>query len=324
MIKYFSYRLLALLPKILVITIIIFIGIQLIPGDPISRTIPPEVYAKLNPHQLEELRTKLGLNDNLIVQYFRWLFDLLQGNFGYSLVTGGNIRDIIANRLPATFELAAMGLTIAMVLGLVLGFISALKRNSIIDYTNTTLGMIGLSVPEFFFGLCAILIFALTLHWFPVGGRMEFGKAAFFDRIQYLILPSFCLGISLIATLMRYTRGSMLDVLSKDYIMAARSKGITEINVNFRHGLRNALIPIMVILVFRIPMLVGGTVVIENVFNYPGMGSLLLSSVSGSDMPVVMISTLILAIAIMAASFLVDIISAMLDPRIRFGSSKEA
>ena len=153
---------------------------------------------------------------------------------------------------------------------------------------------------------------------------MELGKEAFFDRIQYLIMPALCLGISLIATLMRFTRGSMLDVLSKDYIKAARSKGLSEINVNIKHGFRNALIPIMVILVFRIPFLVGGTVVIENVFNYPGMGSMLLNAISGTDMPVVMIATMIIAFVILLSSFLVDIFSAMLDPRIRFGVVKEA
>ena len=181
--------------------------------------------------------------------------------------------------------------------------------------------MVGISVPEFFLGLSAILIFAIKLGWLPTGGRMEFGREAFLQRIEFLILPAVCLGIAYIATLMRFTRGSMLDVLNKDYIKTAHSKGLSEVSVNLKHGFRNALIPIMVILILRIPMMVSGTVVIESVFNYPGMGSMLLSAISGTDMPVVMISTFIIATVILFASFLIDLITAALDPRIRLGNN---
>lgn len=324
MFKYFSTRFLLLIPKLFIITIVIFIGMQFIPGDAITRTISPEVYAKLSPGQLEELRTKLGLNDSLFLQYFRWILGILKGDFGYSLISGGNIRGIIAQRLPATFELTLMGLTIAGIFGVLLGFLSAIKKNTFIDYFNTTLGMIGISVPEFFFGLSAILIFAIKLKWFPTGGRMDVGGEDFFERLKYMIMPALCLGISLIATLMRFTRGAMLDVLNKDYIKAARSRGVSEMKINIKHTFRNALIPIMVILILRIPVLVGGTVVIECVFNYPGMGSLLISSISGTDMPVVMIASMIIAVAILFSSFLVDILTAVLDPRVRFGAGKEA
>lgn len=323
MLKYFGLRFLALLPKLLIITVIIFIGIQLIPGDAVSRSIPPEQYVKLSQAQIEELRTKLGLNDSIFIQYFRWLINICKGDFGYSLVSGGSIAQIIGQRLPATLELAVLGLSIAMIFGLLLGFISALKKNTIVDYANTVLGMIGLSIPEFFLGLCAIVVFSINLKWFPVGGRLEIGKEALFDRLQFLILPAVCLGITYIATLMRFTRCSMLDVLNKDYIRTARSKGLSEVKVNIKHGFRNALIPVMVILIFRIPMLVGGTVVIENVFNYPGMGSMLLNAVSGSDMPLIMMATMIIAFVILLSSFLLDIVTAMLDPRIRFGAGKE-
>lgn len=324
LLNYFFVRLISLIPKVLIITIVIFIGLQLVPGDPVTRMIPTETLAKLKPEQLEDLRTKLGLNDSIFIQYTRWIYGIIKGDFGYSLMTGGNIRDMLAQRLPPTFELALMGLIIATFFGLIFGFISAIKQNSLIDYINSVLGMIGISVPEFFFGLCAVLIFAINLKWLPTGGMMEFGKNSFFERVQYLILPSICLGISYIATLMRFTRSSMLDVLSKDYIKTARSKGVSEINVNIRHGFRNALIPVMVIMVLRIPILVGGTVVIENVFNYSGMGSLMISAISGTDMPVVMISSMIIAFAILLSSFFVDIFTAVLDPRIRFSADKEA
>lgn len=320
MFKYFFFRLLSLIPKLLIISIIIFLGLQLIPGDSVTRTISPDVYANMSEAELWGLREKLGLNDNLLIQYFRWIGRILQGDFGYSIVNGANIAAMLKARLPATMELAACGLLIATVFGLLLGFISAIKQNSPIDYINTIFGMVGISVPEFFLGLCAILVFAIKLGWLPTGGRLEYGNEGFFDRIKFLILPSLCLGIAYIATLMRFTRGSMLDVLNKDYIKTARSKGLSEVTVNLKHGFRNALIPIMVVLVFRIPMLVSGTVVIENVFNYPGMGSMLLNAISGTDMPVVMISTMIISAVILFASFLVDLVTAMLDPRIRLSN----
>ncbi len=322
MLRYYALRLASLLPKLIIITMLVFVGLEMIPGDAISRSISPEVYKDLSPHQLDILRDKLGLNDNIAIRYVRWVKGLLKGDFGYSLLTGGKISEIISKRLPATIELAVMSLIIANILGLLFGYISSIKKNSIIDYMNTVLGMIGLSVPPFFFGLLAILLFAIKLRWLPTGGRMGFGDVGFLSRLKYLIMPSFILGITLIATLMRFTRGSMLDVLSKDYIKVARSKGLSEHRVNFKHGFRNALIPIMVVLVMRIPMLVGGTVVIETVFNYPGIGSLMVNSISGSDMPVVMIVSLIFSFTILVTSFLVDVFTALLDPRIRIGEDK--
>lgn len=317
--KYFLRRFLELIPKLLIITILIFGGLQLIPGDPVTYLIAPDTISKLDPAQLEAMREKLGLNTNVVVRYFHWLGDLFQGNFGYSLVSGANIKDMLIQRLPATFEIAFISLGVATILGLVLGYFSATRKNTPLDYVNTVAGMIGISVPEFFFGLLGITIFSLKLGWLPSGGRMAPGKEAFFDRIQYMVLPCLCYIIGLVATLMRYTRGSMLDVLHKDYIKTARSKGLSEFSVNVKHGFRNAMIPVIVILVNRLPMLVGGAVVIESVFNYPGMGTMLLNAINGSDMPVVMITTLITAVCILLASLLIDVLSAMLDPRIRFG-----
>ena len=317
MLKYFGNRALALIPKLLIISLIIFIGLQLLPGDPITRTVSPDIYATMTPEQLDSLRTSLGLNDPAPLQYFRWLGNMIQGDFGYSQVSGSNIAVMLMARLPATLELVGLGLGLATVLGLLLGYLSSVKQNTVFDYTCTSLGMLGVSVPEFFLGMMAIVVFALNLAWFPTGGRMAPGHEAFFDRIQYLVLPVLCLGIAYIATIMRYTRGAMLDVLNKDYIKTARSNGLSENKVNFRHGFRNAIIPIIVVIVFRLPMLVGGTVVIESVFNYPGMGNMLLSAISGGDMPVVMIATFIIAIVVLISSLLADVITAMLDPRIR-------
>ncbi len=323
MLKYFGIRLLALIPKLFIISIIIFLGLQLVPGDPISRTVPPDKLAEMDPAKVEELRESLGLNDSMIERYGRWIGDIFQGDFGYSLSTHGEINKIIANRLPATLELAALALLWATIVGVIFGVLSALKQHTAVDYSLTTLGIIGISIPQFFFGLIGIMVFGVALKWLPVGGRMGVGEEAFFDRIQYLVMPAIVLGIVYISTLMRYTRGSMLDVMSKDYIKVARSKGISEVKVNIKHGFRNALIPVMVIIIMRLPYLVAGTVIVETVFNYPGMGDMLVQAISGTDLPIVMIATLLIAVVILLASFLVDVISAMLDPRIRLGKDKE-
>jgi len=320
MLRYFVVRLLQLIPKLLIISILIYIGLELIPGDPLTRTVSPEQLARMSAEQIEQLREARGLNDPVIARYFRWLWGVLQGDFGYSMVTGSSIRSMLAARLPATLALAGLGLLFANLLGLLLGYISAVRQNTAFDYANTVFGMLGISIPEFIIGICAILVFSLGLGWFPVGGRLEYGREGFFDRLHYLILPSLCLGVFFIATLMRYTRGSMLDVLNKEYIKTARSKGLSPTEVNIKHGFRNAVIPVMIILIFRIPMLVAGTVVIERVFNYTGMGNLLLTAISGKDMPIVMITTLIITTVILLSSFLVDIATALLDPRIRMGA----
>lgn len=319
MTKYFLYRVLQLLPKLIIISMLIFIGIQLMPGDPINYLIPPDQLSKLDPHQIELMREKMGLNAPMIVRYFKWIYDLLQGNFGYSLVSGASIKSMLTQRIPATLEFSVISLLFAAIAGIILGFSSAVKQNTPIDYLNTTIGIIGISVPEFFFGLLGILLFAIKLKWLPTGGRMEPGKEALFDRLEFLIMPCICLGIGLIATLMRYTRGSMLDVLNKDYIKTSKSKGVPNLKVEITHGLRNALVPIIVILANRIPMLISGAVVIEIVFNYPGMGTMLLNAINGSDMPVIMVTTLMISITILFASLIIDLLAAALDPRIRFG-----
>ncbi len=321
MLKYFFRRLLAFIPKLFIITLIIFFGLELVPGDPISYKISPEQLAFMSPEMIEAMRDSLGLNDPVFVRYFKWLGGVLSGDMGYSLVSGVSISRIIMARLPATMEITMLGFLVATILGISFGFISAVKKNTIIDNGLTALGMVGVSIPEFFFGLSAIVIFSLNLKWLPPGNRMTPGQETFFQRLPYMIMPVLVIGIAYTATLMRYTRGSMLDTMNKDYVKAARSKGISEMRVNLVHAFRNALIPVMIILVNRIPILIAGTVVIESVFNYPGMGKLILESISGSDMPVVMIATFFIAIAVLVASFLVDLLSALLDPRIRFGEA---
>ncbi|SEQ45440.1 peptide/nickel transport system permease protein [Virgibacillus subterraneus] len=316
MLSYFIKRLLAVIPILVLTSIIVFAGLQLAPGDPLTHLIDPmEMTADFDREALEE---EYGLNDPIYVQYFSWAGSLIQGELGYSLVNGAKISDVIFRRLPATFELAGAALFISSILGILLGLISSIKPNSSIDYFGQGFGVLGVSIPDFFLGICAIQIFAVTLGWFPVGGRLEYGTEGFLDRADHLIMPALILGFSLTAAVMRFTRGSMLDILNKDYIKTARSKGIPERVVYAKHALRNALMPVVLILMFRLPFLVGGTIVIERVFNWPGMGSMIIEAVTGNDYPVIMVTTLLVSYVILLASLLVDLITALLDPRVRF------
>jgi len=264
---------------LLVITFLIYLGIELMPGDAVSFMIGPEAAANIPIERLDELRESLGLNDPFLIRYFRWLGGIFKGDFGYSLSSGVPISQIVFSRLPATIELAIAALLFSTLLGSILGIISALKKGSILDNVLTVAGMIGLSLPQFFFGLVAIVIFSLNLGWLPVGGRMMPGYEKFLDRLPHLILPAIVLGSSLTGGVMRYARNSMLESLNKDFIKTARSKGLPEWRVNFIHGFRVAMTPVVVLVGFRLPMLVGGTVVIEEVFQWPGMGKEFLSAV---------------------------------------------
>jgi len=317
MYAYIIRRILILIPMLLVITFLIYLGIELMPGDAVSFMIGPESAANIPIERLDELRESLGLNDPFIIRYFRWLGGILKGNFGYSLSSGVPISQIVFSRLPATIELAISALLFSTLLGSILGIIGALKKGSILDNVLTVAGMIGLSLPQFFFGLVAIVIFSLNLGWLPAGGRTMPGYGIFLDRLPHLILPTIVLGSSLTGGVMRYARNSMLESLNKDFIKTARSKGLPEWRVNFIHGFRVAMTPVVVLVGFRLPMLVGGTVVIEEIFQWPGMGREFLSAVRGQDLPLIMMIALFTVSAVLIASFLIDILTALIDPRVR-------
>ena len=224
--QYILKRLLYMNPMVLVITFLIYGGLELTPGDAISHMIPPDQLANVNPEQLEALRESYGLNDPFLLRYVRWLGELLHGNFGYSITSGVPIKDILLQLFPATLELSLAALAISSVLGSILGILSALKKGSIGDNVLTVFGMIGVSIPQFFFGMLCILVFALDWAILPIGGRMAPGETGIWNHFKYLILPASVLGISLTAGVMRYSRSSMLDTMNKDYIKTARAKGL--------------------------------------------------------------------------------------------------
>lgn len=317
MLIYVIRRIMILAPLSLFISFLIYLGLEFTPGDAVSHMISPDAYASMDPAQLERLREALGLGKPFIQRYWIWLSGILQGDFGYSSAGGVSISTIFLNRLPATLELSFAALLISTITGSVLGVISALTRGTGVDHTLTVVGMIGVSIPEFFFGLVAILVFALKLGWFPVGGRLDPSYNTYFDHLPNLVLPALTLSIMMTAGVMRYARSSMLDSLSREFIRTARSKGIPEWRVNLLHGFRVALTPVIVLIGFRLPVLIGGTVIIEEVFQWPGMGREFIIAVRSQDYPMVMMVALFSVLAVLVASVVIDVLTALIDPRVR-------
>ncbi|MDG1738266.1 MAG: ABC transporter permease [Paracoccaceae bacterium] len=319
MLTFILRRLLITIPMLVAISFLVYLGLELTPGDAVSHMINPEVANSISPEQLAEMREALGLNKSFFERFSIWLFNVVQGNFGHSLSGGVAISTIVLDRLPATLELSIFALLFSTVIGCSLGVISALKRGSPTDSALTVIGMLGVSIPEFFFGLVAILIFALNLGWLPAGGRLLPGYDSFFDRLPHIILPGIVLSLMMTAGVMRYSRSAMLDSLSREFIRTARSKGLPEWRINLIHGFRVALTPVVVLIGFRLPTLIGGSVVIESVFQWPGVGSELIDAVRGSDYPLVMMIALLSVFAVLLASLIVDILTALIDPRVRLG-----
>lgn len=302
---------------ILLLTFLVYLGLELMPGDSVTYMVGPEAVAGLDPAALEQLRQSLGLNDPFIVRYGTWLIGILQGDFGYSATSGTSVVSVVAPRLVATLELSAAALLISTIGGITLGIISALRRGSAVDNGLTLMGMAGLSVPDFFFGLVMIVVFALNLGWLPASGRISPGDVYWWDHLDNLILPALALGIAMTAGVMRYSRSSMLDAQSKAFMTTARSKGMSPLRANIVHGFRVALTPVVVLIGFRLPTLISGTVVIEQIFQWPGIGSQFLAAVRGQDYAVIMMIALLSTMAMLFASLIVDLLTAIIDPRVR-------
>ncbi len=318
MLKFILKKLAMMIPMLLVISLVVFLGLRSTGIDPITFMVPPEVISQ-QPELVEQLREDLGLNDPLIVQYFNWLGDLLKGDLGLTN-KGDSIAQIIATRLPYTLELAAYAMLFSAIIGIGIGIISAIRQNGIVDYIGRVLAVLGQAVPQFLVGIVLIWIFSIKMGIFPAANRTSPDATnAFVDAFMHLFLPVSTLTIGMVAVLMRYARNTMLDVLNSDYIKTARSKGIPEWKVYIKHGFRNAMKPVLVILMFRIPTLIGGSVVIESVFSYPGIGTTMTNAITSMDYNLVLVITLIIAAVMLIASFMVDVLNALLDPRVRLG-----
>ncbi len=317
--QYLLRRLAISIPVLIGITLATYVIVNLAPGDPVTALISPEAAASLGPDWVAAQREQLGLNKPLPVRYVLWMRQILRGNLGFSAQDRQPISKKIRERLWPTLRLMGTALLLALLIAVPVGVISALRQYSVLDYIVTVAGFAAISVPSFFLGLAAIYVFALKLHWLPTSGLATVGRPhTFLDSLRHLILPATVLGLAQAAPLIRYVRSSMLEVIRQDYVNVARAKGLPERVVMYRHALRNALIPLVTVVALNLPLLLGGTVIIEQIFQWPGMGTLAITAVRGRDYPVIMAINLITACLILLCNLLADILYAVIDPRIKY------
>lgn len=313
--QYIVRRLLTAIPVILGITLATFLIINAAPGDPVDLMVNPA--AGISPEAVEARREALGLNKPLLVQYALWLKEIARGNLGYSLVNREPVLARIMARLPATIELMGAALLIGIVAGIPLGVLSAVRRYSLLDHIATVLTFLGISSPSFFLALGGIYLFSLKYDLLPTAGMQTLGAPfSLADRLHHLILPALVLSVNTTASLMRYTRSSMLEVIAQDYVTTAKGKGLAPQAVILRHALRNALLPIITILGLSLPLIFGGAVITEQIFQWPGIGMLTIQSVTARDYPVLMGLTLFTAVLVFLGNLLADIFYSIADPRI--------
>jgi peptide/nickel transport system permease protein len=306
MTRYAAQRLLVTIPTILAVTLLVFLMLQLVPGDPAEIFLGEK---QSSPELLEQVRHDMGLDRPLYVQYLSYMGDLLRGNLGVSLFNNQPVTQQILDALPYTLELALTALLISTVLGVTLGVVSALGHNTWVDSLSMGFALVGVSMPVFWFGLMLICFFSVRLQWFPPMGQ---------GGLDRLVLPALALGLLSSATLARLVRSSMLEVLNEDYVRTARAKGLRERSLIVRHALRNALIPAITVLGLQFGGLLSGAVLTETIFARVGLGRMYVESILNKDITMVQGLTLIIAIAIMVTNILVDLSYARLDPRIRY------
>ncbi len=317
--RYLLRRLVIAVPILFGISITTFALANFAPGDPVTAMLDPKQMANLGPEWVEQRKEALGLNDPAPLRYVIWLKELLGGNLGYSYQDGEPVWGKISERIRPTLLLMSMVLIMANLIGIPLGLLAAVKQYSVFDYVASLLGFAAVSIPSFFLGLGFIYIFAVQLEWLPTAGMTTVGgSSSFVDSLEHIILPATTLGLAQAAPLIRYARASMLESIHQDYITVARAKGLSERTVMFRHALRNVLNPLVTIVALDLPALLGGTVIIEQIFAWPGMGTLAVSSVFGRDYPVIMGITLLGAVIVVASNLLADLVYAVVDPRIKY------
>ncbi len=317
MATYILRRILVSLPVILVITVIVFLLANMMPGDAVMAMISSDTPMEADLIKLRQ--GQLGLDLPLYEQYGRWLGNLAKGSLGYSFQTGEPVGQMILTRIPATLELMGLSLLISVFLGVTLGTISALRQYSAMDYGLTLFGFTGISIPDFFLGMILIFVFALKLGWFPTSGMVTAGEDfTWSDNLRHLFLPALALALVRTSVFMRYSRASVLEVINDDYVRTARAKGMTELVVTSRHILRNALIPVITVIGINLTVLFAGAVIIETIFQWPGIGMMFINAIALRDSPVIMGYVLVSAFVVLIANLVTDVTYSYADPRIRY------
>jgi ABC-type dipeptide/oligopeptide/nickel transport system permease component len=334
MLGYLVRRLLATIPVVVLISLLVFLLIHAAPGDPADLLLSEEA----SPQDIADARRRWGLDQPIYIQYLRFLANILSGDLGTSFRYADPVITLIGERLPATIELATVSLLIAICLGIPLGVWAGAKPNSWADNLGSTFGFFGISMPSFWFGIMLILVVSGYFNWLPSSGRSTYGVAqggetgfyivqslaagnmnAAWDGIKHVIMPAIALGTGMMGLIMRVTRSSVLEIMDEDYVRTARAKGVGEPTVLWRHVLRNALVPIITVVGLELGTLLSGSIIVETVFAWPGSGSLLIAAIQSRDYPLITGTVLTYTIAFVAINFTIDILYALIDPRIRFG-----
>ncbi|MEA3377461.1 MAG: nickel ABC transporter permease [Chloroflexota bacterium] len=308
---YIVRRLISLLPVIFGVSLITFGLMGLVPGDPAEIIASYGKETEPSQEQIEAVREDLGLDQPLPLQYLHWLGRVIRGDLGHSLRSGHSVWYELTTHLPATLELATGGLVIGLFIALPIGILSAVWRDSVVDQISRALALLGASVPSFWLGTVLVLFFAVRLGWLPSMGR---------GGLRHFILPSLTLGLGTSAVLMRLTRANLLEVLGEQYLRTARAKGLSERVVVLRHALKPSLLPLVTMLGLRFGHLLGGAIVIEMVFAWPGLGMLVIDSILGRDFPVIQGFALFITLIFVAINFVVDLACRWLDPRVQYGT----
>lgn len=303
--QYILRRFLLIIPVLLALSFIVFVSIRLVPGDP-ARTLAGEGTSE---EYVAEIRKELGLDQPVLTQYVRWLGQIAQGKMGRSSITRTPVWDEIKLRYPATMELAVAGVLAATLIGVTAGILAAVKPYSVVDYACMSGALFGVSMPMFWSGLMLMLVFSVSLGWLPAAGRGD---------LRNIIMPAICLGLFSGGMIARMTRSCMLEVLGSEYITTARAKGLVERVVIYRHALKNALIPIVTVVGLQAGFLLGGTVIVEAVFAWPGLGTLIVGAIGSRDYTMVQGALLLYGLSFALVNLAVDILCGFLDPRIRY------
>lgn len=316
MLSYLLRQALLAIPALLGVVVIVFLLMRAVPGDVVTQLVGLE--GNVSQERLAEMRRMFGLDLPIHEQFGQWLGAALQGDLGSSIRTGRSIAQDLALRFPVTLELTLLSLLIALVLALPLGIVAAQQRGKAADLLVSLFALLGLSIPGFFLGILLILLFSLRLGLLPPAGYVPFTEAPL-ENLRHMILPAVSLGLVLSAAITRIVRSSMLEVLGRDYVRTARAKGLSERLVVYRHALRNALIPVVTVVGLQFGGLLGGAVIIEQVFSLPGVGRFALEGINLRDYPVVQGAVLLIAASFIAVNLLIDVLYTLIDPRIRYG-----
>ena len=318
MTNYIVRRIIYSILILIIVTLLVFLAMNILPGDPILIYLSSGELKQISEEEISNLRHQFGLDRPLMVQYLDWVAGVAHGDFGTSITHRIPVLHEIQKRLPITLHLSLLALVVSIILGIPAGVISAVKRGTWLDSIVTLLANAGITIPVFWLGIILIYIFSIKLGWLPVHGYTS-PFVDFWKSSKQIIMPVFCLSIFSISSITRQTRSSMLEVMRQDYIRTAWAKGLKERLVIMRHALKNGMIPVITLVGISLSLLIGGSVLIEMVYNIPGLGRLLVNAVFVQDYPLVQGFVLIIAIVVLLVNFIVDISYGLLDPRIRYG-----